>query len=234
MCLALFNPAIYNINLIIYLRRLRVANKKLVYGFGINDVQYQVSKTILVGGIKKKIVFCQYYEKWKGILRRCYSEIFLIKQPTYRGCEVSEDWRHLSKFIKWVDSQPNKNWINCEPDKDLLIDGNKIYSPDTTVFIDKYLNNFLTARQNDRGEHLIGALWKPLNRKFEARCSNPFSDKPDGERYLGLFKTELEAHKAWQQAKHKYACQLADLQEDSRVAEALRQRYAPDKDWTGR
>jgi len=42
----------------------------------------------------------------------------------------------------------------------------------------------------------------------------------------------LDAHLAWKQQKHEYACLLADLQEDSRVADALRQRYAPDKDWT--
>jgi hypothetical protein len=53
-------------------------------------------------------------------------------------------------------------------------------------------------------------------------------------RHIGYFKTELEAHKAWQARKHEYALQLADLQSDERVAEVLRTKYAPDKDWTNR
>lgn len=62
---------------------------------------------------------------------------------------------------------------------------------------------------------------------FRSECSNPFTRKRD---YLGLFPTELEAHKAWQAKKHEHALRLADLQADERVAKRLTEMYSPDKD----
>lgn len=51
---------------------------------------------------------------------------------------------------------------------------------------------------------------------------------------MGVFPTELEAHLTWQARKHELSCMLADLQTDERIATVLRERYAPDKDWTNR
>ena len=78
---------------------------------------------------------------------------------------------------------------------------------------------------------MYARLTKTKGVSYRAYCNNPFKDK---KLHLGSFITELEAHKAWQAKKHEYALQLADLQEDPRVADALRQRYAPYKDWTNR
>ncbi len=207
---------------------------KLVCGVGINDVDYVVQKYIVSSYIdgkqkNKRVWVCPYYEKWVNILKRCYSETCQVKKPTYIGCTIDPEWLYLSNFIKWVDEQPNRNWENCEPDKDFLMSGNKHYGATTCVFISKCLNNFILDNPAFRGGNLIGVNWHRPAGKFAARCSDPFKVK---SRHLGYFSTELEAHKAWQAKKHEYACQLAELQDDPRVAEALRQRYAPDKDWT--
>jgi hypothetical protein len=155
--------------------------------------------------------------------------------PTYKGCTVCNEWKYFSNFIKWVDSQPNRDWQNCAPDKDFLVVGNKHYSPDTVIYIPRSLNVFITDRSNNRGHLMLGVTDKSYNSSkspFEAKCNNPFTEGGYVGRYLGVFATELQAHKAWQAKKHEYACQLADLQQDPRVAKALRERYAPDKDWT--
>jgi hypothetical protein len=209
-----------------------VTKPKLVYGAGINDVGYNVTESVELprnsGKRKRKILsVCPYYRKWVKILERCYSKSYQVKKPTYVGCTVDPEWLYFSNFKKWVDSQPNKDWQNSELDKDLLMTGCKVYSPDSCCFIPQRLNSFLTTSKASRGECLIGV--SKYHNKFRACCS----DMTGGSiNYIGLFKTELEAHKAWQAKKHEYACKLADLQEDSRVADALRQRYAPDKDWT--
>lgn len=203
----------------------------MVCGWGINDVNYVVQKKQYIGGKQKQIWICPYYKDWKTMIQRCYSVEYLKQRPTYKGCTISEEWRYLSNFIKWVDSQPNKDWQNCEPDKDLLLNNNKHYSPETVVYISRSLNLFITDRGNNRGDLMIGVTPSKGSNKnpYRAKCGNPFTGK--GE-YLGLFPTELEAHKAWQTRKHKYACQLADLQDDPRVANILISRYPPDKDWT--
>ncbi|QCQ61849.1 putative DNA binding protein [Rheinheimera phage vB_RspM_Barba19A] len=207
-----------------------MARKGLVYGVGRNDAEYDVYRTEVVNGKQKVVWRCPYYQKWIGILERCLCPKKQARNPTYKGCTVTEDWRYLSNFIKWVDSQHNKDWQNCEPDKDFLSVGNKHYSPDTVVFVPRKVNNFIIDSINKRGDYMIGVSCEPRSKKnpYLAQCSNPFG----GSRRVGLFPTELEAHLAWQTKKHTYACLLADLQTDERVASRLREMYAPDKDWT--
>lgn len=209
--------------------------KPTVYGWGINDVNYSTSKGcyIVEEGIKKwkTLRRCPYYIKWKDMIKRCKSIKSLKAEPSYRDCTIDEEWRYFSNFIQWVDSQSNRDWENCSLDKDFLGTDIKIYSKHTCSFIDSSLNSFVLTRNSDRGEYMLGVKVDPSNKKnpFIARCNNPYTSKP---KHLGSFKTELEAHKAWQAKKHEYACLLAEQQQDPRVANALRERYAPDKDWT--
>ncbi len=193
---------------------------KFVFGNGINDADYKVR-------VNGKL--CPYYKKWLNMLCRCYDDTYAERNTSYTDCIVCPEWLTFSNFSGWVDGQPNKDWQSSCLDKDLFLKSSKIYSPETCVFVDNKVNSFIVTRKGMRGEYLIGVDYHTLGNKFNSRCNDPFKvNKP----YLGLFKTELEAHKAWQAKKHEYACQLAELQEDPRVAEALRQRYAPDKDWT--
>ena len=203
---------------------------RLIYGWGINDVDYDVYKTEIVHGKQKIVWVCPYYRKWRHILERCLDLKLQQKCPTYKFCTVCDEWRYLSNFIRWVNSQPNKGWQSCQPDKDILFEGNKCYSPETVVFISGKVNNFILDSGKSRGGYMIGVSYYPKRKKnpYLANCNNPFG----GKGYIGGFSTELEAHKAWQAKKHEYACMLADMQEDTRVAKALRERYAPDKDWT--
>jgi hypothetical protein len=206
--------------------------KPTIYGWGVVDVNYNVYSRKIVGGKVISFRSCGYYTDWQSILTRCLSEKCHNRQPTYSNCTVCESWKYLSNFIKWVDSQPNNDWINCIPDKDLLYRGNKHYSATTVVYVNQELNKFVTDSARARGTHMIGVTHQPQGSKinpYVSRCANPFIKNNTN---LGRFKTELEAHKAWQAKKHECACKFADLQEDPRVAEALRQRYAPDKDWT--
>lgn len=203
---------------------------KLVCGWGINDVGYNVYKHEFVNGKKKIVWRCPYYSKWVEMIRRCFCTKTQTRHPTYRGCTIYENWKYLSNFIKWVDSQPNRDWQNCEPDKDLLIEGNKHYSPETVVFVNSVVNRFIEDCSKVRGSYMIGVCASGRkNKPYSAGCSNPFTVK---QNKIGRYKTELEAHLAWQAKKHEYSCMLADLQTDERVAKILRERYAPDKDWT--
>lgn len=149
------------------------------------------------------------------------------KDRVYSGISIHKEWRYLSKFIEWVDSQPNKDWQNCDLDKDILVFGNKHYSPETCVFITSELNVFATERSSDRGEYLIGVDYVRKSGKYRAQCSNPWGrTKSERRGRIGLFPTEEDAHFAWKAKKHEYSCKWADLQSDPRVAQALRTRYA--------
>lgn len=204
---------------------------KLIFGWGIDDTFYAKKKYTNLNGKQKQVWVCPYYADWSAMLSRCYYTKIHKKQPTYVDCTVCNEWKYLSNFIKWVDSQPNKDWQNCDLDKDLLTRRNKHYCPDTCVYIPNSLNKFMTNHARARGECLLGVTrckTSKLN-PFTAECQDPYKKVRS---YIGIFPTELEAHIAWQQRKHTYACILAEKQTDPRVAKALRERYAPDKDWT--
>lgn len=138
--------------------------------------------------------------------------------PTYIGCEISEEWKIFSNFKAWMETQ---DWVGADLDKDILFPDNKLYSKDTCVFVTQNLNKFLTDSGATRGEYMIGVYWNKKAEKFHAKCR----DGSDKRVNLGFFNTELEAHLAWKDCKHKLACKLAEDQSDSRVAEALRKRF---------
>lgn len=119
---------------------------KLAFGWGVADAEYTITQKedlpILNGKRRQKVLWiCPYYSRWRNMLRRCFDSKYHKNQPTYKGCTVHEGWKYLSNFIKWVDSQPNRDWENCHLDKDFLVEGNKHYSPDTCVYVPKSLNS---------------------------------------------------------------------------------------------
>ena len=112
-----------------------VKPKRLVYGVGINDADYVVQKWETIGYVngkqKQKLIWiCPYYSAWKSMLKRCYSSKYQDKRPTYKGCSVSDEWLTFSVFKVWMEKQ---DWEGKQLDKDLLFEGNKIYSADTCV-----------------------------------------------------------------------------------------------------
>jgi hypothetical protein len=187
---------------------------KLVQGVGINDSDYKVQPRL-----NGKVVFCPFYRAWLNMINRCYCPKSVARNPTYLGCSVISEWLTFSCFRGWMIKQ---DWLGKHLDKDLLIPGNKLYSPETCVFIPASINKFLTDRPLHRGEWPLGVYLEHRTNKFRAGCKNPFTKK---NVKLGRFTSAEHAHKAWRQHKHELACQLAEQQSDTRVAEALRKRY---------
>jgi len=198
--------------------------KKLVFGVGINDADYVTQIKEAIGYVNgkqkyKTVWICPFYQAWKNMLTRSYSEKFKLIQPTYRDVSVCKEWHLFSNFKKWMTTQ---DWEGKQLDKDLLSPGTKEYSPTACVFVSRQVNMFLIDRGAARGEYKIGVCWDKDRSKFIAGCSNPISGKKEN---LGRFATEDAAHQAWLDRKLDHAYALAALQEDERVAKALIDRY---------
>jgi hypothetical protein len=189
---------------------------RLVFGVGVNDSELPVYK------YKDRILVwqCQFYRAWNNMLKRCYSTELMLRHPTYIGCSVDPEWIYFSAFRSWMQS---KDWDGMHLDKDILFPGNKMYSPDTCIFVSPALNIFLIDRGLDRGEWPIGVCWHKNVGGFTANCSNPFTGQRD---HLGVFSSPDDAHEAWRRRKHQHALRYADMQTDPRIAEALRTRFA--------
>ena len=185
----------------------------LLYGIGVNDSSEPVTKK--VNG--KRVWMCPIYKYWQAMFGRCYNQATQNNQPTYRGCTVHEDWHFYSKFKEWVLTQ---DWVGKHLDKDILIEGNKIYSPDTCVFVNRLTNSFIINPSRHKGVRKTGA--SQVGSTYRSYCQDPFKRYKD---YLGTFKTEDEAHEAWLSKKLEYAYEVVDLESDIRVKEAIIKRY---------
>lgn len=69
------------------------------------------------------------YTRWKAMLARCYG--------VEAKSNLCEEWHSLQVFGEWFD---NNYLIGYVLDKDLKVPGNKIYSPETCMFIPNHLN----------------------------------------------------------------------------------------------
>ena len=162
--------------------------QKPVYGVGINDL----AEPVKINGKALK-----FYGTWKEMLRRCYSKKYQTRYPTYRGCSVCSEWLSLSTFKIWFDANYRDG---MSLDKDILIQGNKIYSPKACSFVPGYINNLLTNAGAIRGDYPLGVrAQKPnphgqITTTYEARCHDGH-----GKRFTRTFKTVSEAA-AWYSA----------------------------------
>lgn len=175
---------------------------KLVYGVGINDADYAVYRSEIINGKKKIVWRCPFYRRWQHILGRCYAGRELIRYPTYIGCSICKEWIYFSNFKKWMEQQ---EWEGYQLDKDFLVEGNKIYSPDTCVFMPNKLNGFITTCGAKRGQYPLGVFYMKNSRNVTKEHRKPYtsqvSKKTGGKIYLGMYATPEEAHQVYLKAK---------------------------------
>lgn len=161
--------------------------RHLLYGVALNDVY---------GSSKKSLA----YKRWYNIIIRCYDTKIHTKHPTYKDCYMCDEWLIFSNFKKWFDANYIKGY---HIDKDILIKGNKVYSPETCCFIPHRINTLLIKRDNDRGSEKIGVI-KTKSGKYEASVS-----KGNGQVFLGTFSTEIEAFNAYKKEKEAFVKSVA-------------------------
>ena len=148
------------------------------------------------------------YKAWSHILERCFSEKYRNKQPTYRDVSVCEEWLLFENFYKWIHSQSNfdawYNGVRWGLDKDILVKGSKLYSPETCCLVPQNVNNLFTKNNVIRNDTPIGV--HAQMGKYLALCNNPFTGKQE---YYGSYDTPEEAFQAYKKAKESYIKQVA-------------------------
>ena len=143
------------------------------------------------------------YQTWKDMLKRCYSK---TGNPTYADCTVCEEWHNFQNFAQWFEE--NYYEIRGEQmhlDKDILIKGNKIYSPKTCIFVPRLLNELLIKNNASRGSLPVGVSF--ARGKYLAKCSNPLQER--NQVALGYYETAMEAFNVYKEYKEKVIKEVA-------------------------
>jgi hypothetical protein len=141
----------------------------------------------------------KYYQAWKNMLDRCYDEKLHQKMPTYKDVTVCEEWLNFQNYAKFYSE--NHYIIEGETmvlDKDILVKGNKIYSPDTCIFIPQSINLMFTKCDKARGDLPIGVSFNKLDKKYVSQC------RTNGKTIvLGRFDNPEDAFAAYKIYKEK-------------------------------
>lgn len=155
------------------------------------------------------------YNMWRNIISRCYSDRVKNIQPAYTDVECCDEWLLFENFYDWLHSQPNfDKWNDGSRwaiDKDILVKGNKVYSPDVCCLTPQNVNCLFLKREAERGDYPIGVRYKD-GEGFIATCRNPFLDKAVE---LGVYSTPERAFQAYKIYKEDIIKQVAEVEYES-------------------
>jgi hypothetical protein len=144
----------------------------------------------------------KFYVVWKSMLQRCYDAKYQETRPTYRGCSVFEDWHNFQNFAHWCyENYYELEKIKMNLDKDILHKGNKIYSPETCIFVPYFINTLFIKNDASRGDLPIGVSYNTKNNKYMASGKDV---------YLGYYISPKEAFSAYKTYKEKLIKQYAN------------------------
>lgn len=135
------------------------------------------------------------FSKWNSMMHRC-KEPSKRGWPSYEGCEVSEEFSDFQQFTDWHIAQVGYALENYQLDKDILITGNKVYSPSTCLLVPQALNTLLTHVKANKGEYPTGVNFSKSMGKLVARIRVDNKDT-----VLGYFESAEEARQAYECAK---------------------------------
>lgn len=138
------------------------------------------------------------YSKWTSMVKRC--KAVGKKDRTYADCEVGEYFSGYQRFAEWHVHQIGYDTEGYHLDKDLLVAGNRIYTPDVCVLIPHELNAFLLDSAASRGSAPRGVHFNKAHNKYRAYITI------GGEQtHLGYSEEVDEAYEVYVKAKEKEA-----------------------------
>lgn len=143
------------------------------------------------------------FQVWSGMISRCYG-----KSPErYKDVTVCDEWHNFQTFAKWYDENYYEiEGQKMELDKDIIIKGSRIYSPETCVFAPRNINCLFTKTNKMRGSLPIGVSYEKKTGKYRSRCNDGTKETI----YLGLFSTPEEAFIKYKSYKESIIKQVAE------------------------
>lgn len=138
------------------------------------------------------------YDAWRSMIRRCYGNLDNCK--AYRDCTVCDEWLCFQTYAKWYEENYYKFKDEVMTvDKDILIKGNRVYSPDTCLIVPVSINSMFVKCKNNRGNLPIGVY---MHRgKYVSHCA----DVDLGcQKTLGEFKDPVTAFNKYKEYKENY------------------------------
>lgn len=150
------------------------------------------------------------YQTWCCMLHRCFDKKEKDRYPTYQDVVCCEEWLLFENFYEWLHSQENfDKWVNLYMsalDKDILIKGNKIYSPNACCLVPVNINTLFVKSDAIRGNYPIGVVSHNNKCRAQLLMGNIYLNFPSRENYQEAFIDYKNAKEKWikQVAQEEY------------------------------
>lgn len=139
------------------------------------------------------------YSKWANMMQRCYDDGTHKLKPYYAPCTVDIEWHNYNNFRKWYKENAMGD-KKLDLDKDLLVQGNTVYSAETCTLIPHFTNTVFENRGLD-----TSIVLKNSTGKYDVFMSIL------GKRVeVGTFDTEEEAKHGFIDYKQNYIREFAE------------------------
>lgn len=181
----------------------RVVSKPSMCNVGIVDVDFQTCQN-------GRLIW--QYKLWINMLARCFRAEYKEAHPTYEWATVCDEWLSFATFLEWCNKEVAYSGKpdGLALDKDLIISGNKAYSPEACSFVPDAINLLLGNNAAIRGDLPIGVCLMKKTGTYRASLKCWGSEK-----YLGSFKTPEAAFAAYKIAKEAHVKIVATQHRDS-------------------
>lgn len=162
------------------------------------------------------------YDRWHWMMNRCYSTAIHKLYPQYENCTVCKEWLNYSNYKLWYDEHKIEMkvfWGRVSIDKDILIKGNTVYSPETVCIVPQTINTLFVTCKEKRGDLPLGVFWDVDKNKYRA-CVAAMGKSIK----LGTFNTVEEAFDKYKITKEKLIKDVAEKYKDmipSKTYEAM-------------
>jgi len=152
-----------------------------------------------------------FYSKWVNMLNGCYGDK-TKNNTSYIGCTVCEEWHNFQVFAEWCEENYYEiDNESLELDKDILIKGNKIYSPNTCIFVPHNINSILNACDTKRGEYPIGVHYDSKIQKLKVQYMDQITNKRICVKTSFEINEEEEAFATYKTYKEKHIKEVAEI-----------------------
>lgn len=110
---------------------------------------------------------------WCNMLKRCY-DTTNKNYPSYggRGVSVVDSWKCFQNFADWYVKQTGYGYGDWQLDKDILVEDNLTYGPETCALVPKELNGFFKRKWESHSTDLEGVHLHNLTGKFFCNLKN--------------------------------------------------------------
>jgi len=152
---------------------------------------------------------------WNTMHQRCNNVQIKLntKNTAYlrENANVCDEWFDYQNFAQWWNSIEYRGDDGWCLDKDILVKGNKLYSPETCCFVPREVNILFINNRINRGEYPLGVYMHPVNKNYVASLRR--GDRKISQ-HLGSFSTVEEAFSVYKREKEIFIRERADKWKD--------------------